>query len=77
MAKVLQWFGFGRNPRESFWDKYLDGQVWLIPFDELPGGDKSHSRNSAHVMAKKRGKKIRTQFTEDGLVMQAYDSEKP
>lgn len=65
--------GFGTRTTSRF-AKFLDGDIWLIEEGDFPNLSLANLRSSIYIVAKTRGKKVRTKQAPEGLYVQAYDA---
>ena len=74
MAEVKEQFPNyrSRTAGTSAYDKYLDGQVWFIPEDEITI-PLNVFRTAFYQRAEILGRKVRTSKQDDGLYVEAYN----
>lgn len=57
------------------WDEWLDGSVWLLKQGEDFQTSVNAFRATAHVAGKRRGVKVATRKRDEGLYIQAFESD--
>jgi hypothetical protein len=75
MAKKLDNFPndeFGQPNRKYAWDEWLNGEIWELTRGEDFDIRVDHFRAQAFTNAKRRGMKLRTNVTDERIILQAY-----